>query len=157
VDQDNRRTGETKFRGRERVGWAFTFRGGGLQSGAADQAHGRADMSAPANCKLVGRWRIVNAAIWDRDHLDLCGPAMITITDHGRGEIAFGALQAGLDIEYSRSSVGFTWEGFDEMDEVSGDGSAELLDDGSIEIEFAYHNGDEAVLKAKREPSSTAC
>jgi len=35
------------------------------------------------------------------------------------------------------------------MDEVSGDGSAELLDDGSIEIEFAYHNGDEAVLKSQ--------
>ena len=34
------------------------------------------------------------------------------------------------------------------MDEVSGDGSAELLDDGSIAIEFAYHNGDEALLKA---------
>ena len=78
-------------------------------------------------------------------------PATITITDHGRGEIAFGALQAGLDIEYSRSSVGFTREGVDEMDEASGDGSAELLDDGSIEIEFAYHNGDEAVLKAKRD------
>jgi hypothetical protein len=27
----------------------------------------------------------------------------------------------------------------------------------SIEIEFAYHNGDQAVLKAKRETSSTAC
>jgi hypothetical protein len=67
-----------------------------------------------------------------------------------------GALQAGLDIEYSRSSVGFTWEGFDEMEEVSGDGSAELLDDGSIEIEFAYHSGDEAVLKAKRDTSSPA-
>ena len=114
-------------------------------------------MSAPANCKLVGRWRIVQADIWEGDHLDLCRPAMTTITGHGRGEIAFGALQAGLDIEYSRSSVGFTWEGFDEMHEVSGDGSAELLDDGSIEIEFAYHNGDEAVLKAKRENSSTAC
>ena len=75
---------------------------------------------------------------------------MITITGHGHGEIAFGALQAGLDLEYSRSSIGFTWEGFDEMDEVSGDGSAELLDDGTIEIEFAYRNGDEAVLKAKR-------
>ena len=114
-------------------------------------------MSAPADCQLVGRWRIVEADIWDRDHLDLCGPATITITAHGHGEIAFGALQAGLDIEYSRSSIGFTWQGFDEMDEVSGDGSAELLDDGSIEIEFAYHNGDEAVLKAKRETSSTAC
>jgi hypothetical protein len=106
-------------------------------------------MSAPANCKRVGRWRIVEADIWDRDHLDLCGPATITITDHGRGEIAFGALQAGLDIEYSRSSVGFTREGFDEMDEVSGDGSAERLDDGSIAIEFACHNRDEAVLKAQ--------
>jgi hypothetical protein len=113
-------------------------------------------VSAPANCQLIGRWRIVEADIWDRDHLGLCGPAMITITDHGRGEIASGALQAGLDLEYSRSSIGFTWEGFDEMDEVSGDGSAELLDDGTIEIEFAYRNGDEAVLKAKRDSSSTA-
>ena len=34
---------------------------------------------------------------------------------------------------------------------------AELLDDATIEIEFAYRNGDEAVLKAKRDPSSTAC
>ena len=88
-------------------------------------------MKRPANCRLIGRWRIVEADIWDRAYLNLSGPATITITDHGHGEIAFGALQAGLDIEYSRSSIGFTWEGFDEMDEVSGDGSAELLDDGS--------------------------
>ena len=114
-------------------------------------------MSAPAACLLVGRWRIVEADIWDRDHLDLCGPAMITITARGHGEIAFGALQAGLDIAYSRSSIGFTWQGCEEMDEVSGDGSAELLDDGSLEIEFLYNNGDEAILKAKRDTSSTAC
>ena len=43
------------------------------------------------------------------------------------------------------------------MDEVRGSGSAELLDDGSLEIEFAYHLGDEAVLRAERETSSTAC
>lgn len=42
------------------------------------------------------------------------------------------------------------------MDEVSGDGHAELLDDGTIEITFAYHDGDEAILKAKPETSSTA-
>jgi hypothetical protein len=34
------------------------------------------------------------------------------------------------------------------MEKVSGNGSAELLDDGTIECEFAYHNGDEALLKA---------
>lgn len=114
-------------------------------------------MSAPAKCKLIGRWRIIKADIWDREYLDLCGPAMITIAKDGRGEIAFGALQGGLDIEYSLDSIGFAWQGFDEMDEVAGDGSAELLDDGSLVIEFAYYNGDEAVLKAKREASSTPC
>jgi len=43
------------------------------------------------------------------------------------------------------------------MDEVSGSRSAELLDDGSLEIHFAYHLGDEAVRTAKRVDSSTAC
>jgi hypothetical protein len=114
-------------------------------------------MSAAKNCQLIGRWRIVEADIFDRDHLDLCGPAIMTITVHGHGEIAFGALQAGLDIEYEKASIDFTWQGFDEMDEVSGDGSAELFEGGFIEIDFAYHNGDEAVLKAKRLISSTAC
>jgi len=73
-----------------------------------------------------------------------------TIGDDRHGEIAFGAFQASLDIKYGRESIGFTWEGWDEGDQVSGDGSAELLDDGSIEIEFAIHKGDEAVLKAIR-------
>ncbi|MEI1248392.1 hypothetical protein [Rhizobium aouanii] len=75
----------------------------------------------------------------------------------GHGEIAFGAMQATLDLGNSQSMISFTWSGFDEMDEVSGDGHVELLDDGSIEITFAYQYGDEAILKAKPETSSTAC
>jgi len=43
------------------------------------------------------------------------------------------------------------------MDEVNGSGSAELQINGSLKIEFEYHLGDEAVLKAVRNPSSTAC
>ena len=82
---------------------------------------------------------------------------MMVIEAGGHGEIAFGAMQAGLDLEYARTQVFFTWEDFDEMDEVSGSGSAELQDDGTIEIEFAYHLGDEATLKAERVSSSTAC
>ena len=66
-------------------------------------------------------------------------------------------MQAGLDIDYGADEIGFTWCGFDEMDEVQGSGSAELQDDGSISIEIAYHLGDEAILRAVREPSSTAC
>ena len=114
-------------------------------------------MTAPMNCQLVGRWRIFEADLWDRDHLDLVEPAMMTIRADGHGEIAFGAMQASLDLEYSRSMVFFTWAGFDEMDDVNGSGSAELLDNGSIEIQFAYHLGDEAILKAKPAISSTGC
>ena len=57
----------------------------------------------------------------------------------------------------ARDSIGFRWAGCDEGDEVRGEGTAELLDDGTIEIELGYDNGDEAVLKAKRMTSSTAC
>lgn len=114
-------------------------------------------MSAPAGCQLIGRWRIVEADLWDRDHLDLVEPAMIIIHEDGHGEIAFGAMQAGLDLEYSRSMVFFTWAGYEEMDEVNGSGSAELLDDATLEVEFAYHLGDEAILKAQRDTSSTTC
>ena len=113
-------------------------------------------MKAPANCRPFGRWRIVESDLWDRAHLDLCGPATLTVTGLG-GEIAFGALEAGLEIEYARDSTGFRWAGSEEGDEVEGEGTAELLDDGTIEIEFIYHNGDEVVLKAKRMVSSTAC
>jgi hypothetical protein len=52
--------------------------GGGLQSRAVAQAPGASHMSASANGKLVGRWRIVEADIWDRDYLDLCRPATMT-------------------------------------------------------------------------------
>ena len=113
-------------------------------------------MKAPANCRLIGRWRIVESDLWDRANLDLCGPATLTITAQG-GEIPFGALEAIREVEYARDSIGFRWNGCEEGDQVEGEGPAKLLDDGTIAIEFAYHNGDEAVLKAKRLSSSTAC
>ena len=104
---------------------------------------------------IVGRWRFVEADLWGGDHLDLWGPATLVIGADGQGEIAFEAMQAGLDIAYGLDEIGFTWSGFDEMDEVTGSGSAELQDDGSLHIEFKYDSGDETVLKLLA-PSSTA-
>jgi hypothetical protein len=114
-------------------------------------------MMAPMGCRLVGRWRIVEADLWDRDYLDLVEPATKTNGADGHGEIAYGAMQAGLDLEYSRTMVFFTWAGFDEGDDINGTGSAELNDDGNLKIAFAYHLGDEAVLKAEPMTSSTGC
>ena len=113
-------------------------------------------MKAPANCRLIGRWRIFEADIWDRAYLDLSGPATLTITAQG-GEIAFGAMEAGLEVEYARELDRLQLGRIREGDQVEGEGTAELLDDGTIQIDFAYHNGDEVVLKAKRMTSSTAC
>ena len=106
---------------------------------------------------VIGRWRIVEADLWDRAFLDLCGPATMVVAADGHGEIGFGAVQVSLDIAYGPDDIDFTWCGFDEMDEVQGSGSAELQDDGTLTIDFAYHLGDEASLKAVRETSSAAC
>jgi len=76
-------------------------------------------MTGGMDCAVIGKWRIIEADLWDCDF--------------------------------------FTWQGFDEMDEVSGDGSAELEDDGTLEIEIRFRLGDEAILKAKKITFSAAC
>lgn len=107
-------------------------------------------MSGPADCKILGRWRIVEADLWDGSYLNLAGPATLTIGNDGQGEMALGAMQASLDLQYGRSIVFFRWGGSDEGDEVTGSGSAELNDDGTLEIELSYDNDDEVTLKARR-------
>ena len=113
---------------------------------------------AARDCALIGRWRIVKSDLWGQGDLDLLGPATIAFDGRGRGEITVGALTAALCLDYARNTVFFRWHGSDDMTEVTGEGSAELHDDGTIEIALAYDAGDEAILHAVREPSSsTAC
>lgn len=113
---------------------------------------------AVRDCALIGQWRIVESDLWGVDDLDLLGPATIAFDGRGHGALTVGALTAALRLEYARTTVFFRWHGSDDMTEVTGEGSAELQDDGTIEIEFAYDDGDEVILKAVRQPtSSTAC
>jgi hypothetical protein len=108
-------------------------------------------MSAAAGYEVIGRWRIVEADLWDRDYLDLVEPAYMTFAKNGRGEFAFGVVNATMELAYGQRIVFFNWTGFDEGDEICGSGSAELEDDGTIEIELSFHNGDDAILKGRRE------
>ncbi len=107
-------------------------------------------MTAPAGCELMGRWRIVEADLWDRDYLNLVEPAFATLAEDGRGEFAIRAVSDTMELEYARRIVFFAWAGFDEGDEVSGSGLTELDDNGTIEIELSFHQGDNALLKAQR-------
>src|SRR4029077_14442426 len=108
-------------------------------------------MSAAAGCELIGRWRIVQADLWDRDYLDLVEPAYICFGKNGRGAFAFGAVNATLELGYGQRIEVFNWTGSDEGDEICGSGSAELEDDGTIEIELSFHNGGDAILTGRRE------
>lgn len=107
-------------------------------------------MTPPASCPLLGKWRLTETDEWDKRYLDLAGPAFIRFDDDGQGEMAFGALQAGLSCDTGPLLIFFSFEGFDEMDPIHGSGTAELLDDGSLELEISIHLGDDITLKARR-------
>ena len=115
-------------------------------------------MSGPAGCEVIGRWRIIASDLWDRDYLDLVGPAYFQIGAEGWAEFSFGAVDATAELEYGRRVIFFHWSGFDENDAVGGNGSAELQDNGSLEIELSFDDGDDATFTAHRQPtSSTPC
>lgn len=107
-------------------------------------------MTGGVTSSVIGKWRIVEADHWDRDCLDLVKPAYIAFGDQGHGDFAFGCVTGGMECEYSPSIIFFTWDGMDEMDEVLGDGAAEINDDGTLEIEIRFRYGDEAILKAEK-------
>lgn len=148
----------SQLRGLARGALVVHARSRHLQPGTAAEAagdRGSLAVTVPMDCLLVGRWRIIEADLSDRAHLDVVEPAMMTIGAHGAGQITFGAMQGGLELEYSRSTVVFTWAGFEEMDEVGGSGSAEFQDGGSFEIAFAYQRR-AGLVRALIRPSGQA-
>jgi hypothetical protein len=114
LDQGHRRSVQDQA-ARPRAGTLVVHvRGGRLQPRAPAETAGNQGsraVSVPMDCRLIGRWRIVEADLWDRAHLDLVEPAMMTIGADGRGAITCGAMQGGLELEYARSTVFFTWRG----------------------------------------------
>ena len=75
---------------------------------------------------FVGRWRITEMELWDREDLDLLGPALIEFDREGLGEFRFIALEGGLDYQVSERgglpAVEFSWEGQDDGDASMGRG-----------------------------------
>lgn len=106
---------------------------------------------------LQGRWRIVELPGYEADYPDMVGPAHILFESTG-GEFAFGCVTGAFAGGGDHDAVAFEWDGNDEMDEVCGDGWAQLQPDGSLSGEIKIHNGDDIGFIARRWPtSSTAC
>jgi hypothetical protein len=99
--------------------------------------------------RILGKWRIVEMDLWDTAYIDMLGPGHIELDPSG-GSMEFGAIQIGLDCHYGTDSVHFTFQGHDEMTEVSGDGDANIEPDGTLIGEIRFHLGDEASFTARR-------
>jgi hypothetical protein len=88
-------------------------------------------MRRGAKSTLIAKWRIIEMGLWDNDYLDMVEPAYIQFKASGLGKFKLGCVDGGFDCTFFTDAVvDFTWQGNDEMDPVSGDGWAELDDDG---------------------------
>ena len=105
---------------------------------------------------LLGRWRITELVFDTGDEFDLAGPAYISFGEHS-GEFAFACISGSFGGTPASPNIAFDWEGSDEMDEVAGDGDADLQANGTLEGTIRFHRGDELNFKAVRSPISTPC
>jgi hypothetical protein len=106
-------------------------------------------MTKSPSSEVLGRWRIVEIEGWDTDYIDMLGPGHIQLDREG-GHIEFGAVQISLDCWYSRTGAHFTFQGSDEGTEVSGDGDADIAEDGALSGEIRFHNGNDMPFIARR-------
>lgn len=106
---------------------------------------------------LAGEWRIVEMKVWDKDFLDLMGPARIAIDARGEGEFSFGCVNGAFSARNGGACFEALWTGNDEMDKASGSISIQLELNGSLTGEISLHNGDASEFRAVPWTSSTAC
>lgn len=108
---------------------------------------------------LIGKWRIIAIPDYEEDYPNMVGPAYILFGEEA-GEFAFGCVTGQIHggVGPEDTAIEFSWNGNDEMDEASGDGSVELQPDGSLNGQVDFQNGDEIYFTARRwATSSTAC
>lgn len=98
---------------------------------------------------VKGKWRIVKMPDYEGDFPDMVEPAYIQFGKSG-GEFAFGCVTGATHSICDGNSVEFAWSGNDEMDEASGTGWAEVKEDGTLEGQISFYNGDEADFIARR-------
>jgi len=102
---------------------------------------------------IRGKWHVVETPGYD---MAVAG-AYIYFGKAG-GEFAFDCLTGSIHGACDGNDVEFRWEGNDEMEPASGDGWAELQENGSLEGEISLDNGDDIPFIARRSTtSSTTC
>jgi len=102
---------------------------------------------------VQGKWHVVETPGYD-----MAGPRSYIFFGKTEGEFVLDCLTGSIPGGCDGHAVEFIWTGNDEMEPASGDGWAELRDDGTLKGEICMENGDEIPFIARRSAtSSTAC
>lgn len=110
-------------------------------------------MKRKSGSPFAGKWRIVWMSGWDQDYVDMEVPGNISFGTGHSGSFQFGLVQAQMDCRINKlrtSRIEFTWHGFDEGDEVTGRGHAEIVD-GELQGHLYIHLGDDSAFRAIRQ------
>lgn len=103
---------------------------------------------------VAGEWRIMEMELWDREAIDLIGPAFILFGKDRTGSFHFIAVEGWIDYRDAdrdgRPFVEFSWEGSDDGHPASGRGWAALERDGSLHGHIYFHLGDDSGFRAVR-------
>ena len=157
---------EPNRRREKRLDSAFLHLSEMLEHVAVSKEAFRARAESPArgaqsdsNRHIRGTWRIEDSDLWDRDALDLLGPAYVEFLPDGTGSFRFIAVEGWMDCRPAfidgQPGVEFSWEGADEGDPVSGRGRAAELDDDRLQLHIYFHMGDESGFQARRVESTS--
>ena len=108
---------------------------------------------ARARKSLRGSWRIIDTELWDQNDLDEVTEARLSLGNENLGELAFLCVSAGIDYRTVERdglpAVEFSFDGFDELDPISGRGWAVLHGD-ELRGRLFFHRGDDSAFVAKR-------
>ena len=99
--------------------------------------------------KFIGKYRITEMELWDKDFIDMEVPGYIEFHKNGTADFQFGLVSGGGTYEYSKDGkyVDFRFEGNDECDETSGEFELEINGE-KITGTVSFDNGDESELTA---------
>jgi len=104
---------------------------------------------------FIGKWRILETEVWDRDALDLVAPASLSFEKDSMGQLKFIAVEAWIDYRVGEReglpAVEFSFQGWDEGDQVSGRAWA-VLDGNKLRGRLYFHRGDDSSFIAERFP-----
>ena len=131
--------------------WAYEPRRRAIRGLMRTRRPTQAKAASATRITLSGKWRITDMSLWDREAIDLLGPAFIEFRGN-EGQFRFLAVDGWMDCRHGRRngqpSVDFTWDGNDEGDPVSGRGWVLLRQDGSLTGHIYFHRGDDSGLTA---------